>query len=1119
MIKKVSLLSSFLTLYKLYTMALEAKNIIRFARCSTIEPSRSQAVLALDNFFNRVGQPVVVRYYRDLDNDPTEIDLILAIGLENGVGRNTYKIIFSGALESLIEDVWTTPGEYPDVSLLSHGEIYIVKNEDDQPCYCYAVNNERQLEPITGGPFRYVNLSDGLIWYYKDGGIRCSADIYSQEEIDEKIENGSQALEDVVAELRQLISDTKTQLTNERIEGDEALDRKIDARETAIRTDFTAADNQLSANISEVDSRLAGDIQVKVEQIYADLGDFNIYEWQRELLPDGETAIEVTSLPTPSAQWLGKYVTYNHGLTYYLCIDTERRITVSDKIAEVDNRYDTKINEVYNKIGEIGESTVAEVIAGVDHAWREKVGDIGESTVAETIATVDANLRNKIGDVGEGSVADAITETKDYLEEKIDSNTNRITAIEEGTEAFQTEIREEVETFEKNVTETIDGFDETLDRSLSKIGVWNYLLNSSFCGDYETVEFDESSPVSEHSEIYSDAGKYWNNVGEDQIIPEPEAQSGFAIKLPASTNPLWQTISSPSFELDEYYTVSYKINGSATVSFDENEWTDTTRISHYHWTEVTKEEAQEHGIYETINVEEFPAAEVEYYGKYLAHIYTHYVLEPYYDYDEVDPDSYDQEWRDAFEDPEDPTHHTVAELPAPDEHNLGQFFRYLFTPDPTISKVWEDLPEPTEEQMESAIKQEGEASQYPVGTVSYIESEDVKVYYIVAEVEIPADPYYRYFLEVEKEREVSVEVEKYYRCDEEVEDLGWEVFRHTLQWKGHNTTFSIYGTGELIEPKVEIGSVGTSWAPNAVDTDPVAAKFNDYKYLTSTFAKEQNQITFNNIASVGKRGVDSFTVKGGFSGSYNDDSDAFIWSGSDYNTVQAFIQDNNDKKEENPHWFVEENTVDAPNSYIPFSGQSMFNNVAARGEFRGLFVDGETGEKLESSEVGISGLIDAGAVVRVDSFAQGFDYILQSTHAVFKFEKGYLTDVFDSEAEADKLSIQYNLTSILPEICKPTSENYKIDLMVNLSSCPIYTHYDSTSLTSISGIEFVKGRLVTVAQGYEDASTTPQTENQKQGFNGCIQIYNTNKFLLFAKGRLVKILDSISELNNGLFTY
>ena len=163
----------------------KSKTIIRISRSRNIESSSANAILALDNFQNIIGQPVMVRYYKD--STQTEIDTIVAIGVRNGTGRESYRILYAGTTKSLVNDVWTVAGEAPDVSLLAHGELYIIKNGDGVWCYCYAVNDRRYIEPITGGPYTFLNLSDTSVWYFVDGSLTQDGSYYSRPDIDQML--------------------------------------------------------------------------------------------------------------------------------------------------------------------------------------------------------------------------------------------------------------------------------------------------------------------------------------------------------------------------------------------------------------------------------------------------------------------------------------------------------------------------------------------------------------------------------------------------------------------------------------------------------------------------------------------------------------------------------------------------------------------------------------------------------------------------------------------------------------------------------------------------------------------------------------------------------------------
>ena len=100
--------------------------IIRINRSQYVERDRSIAILRLDQCQHYIGQPVQVRYYSNPEQ--TEIDTVVAIGIQNGIGKDCYKVLSLGGLV-LVRNVVLDP---PDVSQLTHGEIYLCPDEDER---------------------------------------------------------------------------------------------------------------------------------------------------------------------------------------------------------------------------------------------------------------------------------------------------------------------------------------------------------------------------------------------------------------------------------------------------------------------------------------------------------------------------------------------------------------------------------------------------------------------------------------------------------------------------------------------------------------------------------------------------------------------------------------------------------------------------------------------------------------------------------------------------------------------------------------------------------------------------------------------------------------------------
>lgn len=70
-------------------------------------------------------------------------------------------------------------------------------------------------------------------------------------------------------------------------------------------------------------------------------------------------------------------------------------------------------------------------------------------------------------------------------------------------------------------------------RDVNNLGITqgNILRNSGFTGDYESVSLDENTQVEEDTEVYSEALKYWEDIGdrEAEVVDCPESSTGKGI--------------------------------------------------------------------------------------------------------------------------------------------------------------------------------------------------------------------------------------------------------------------------------------------------------------------------------------------------------------------------------------------------------------------------------------------------------------------------------------------------------------------------------------------------------------------------------------------------------------
>lgn len=186
-------------------MSRELTKIV-FSRSEFIERDRSIAILRLDMCQHLVGQPVIVRYY--VDDEQREIDTLYAIGIRDGVGPECYKVVSLGGL-NLVRNVVT---ELPDISALTHGELYLYQDEGGGWNYVYEVNGTRQIDAIVGGPYCFTNIEDRYRWFYIDKKLKREDDFYSKGEMDKKlalIEGNLLEFEEVIGRLDKLEEEVK----------------------------------------------------------------------------------------------------------------------------------------------------------------------------------------------------------------------------------------------------------------------------------------------------------------------------------------------------------------------------------------------------------------------------------------------------------------------------------------------------------------------------------------------------------------------------------------------------------------------------------------------------------------------------------------------------------------------------------------------------------------------------------------------------------------------------------------------------------------------------------------------------------------------------------------------
>ena len=164
---------------------------IQISRSKFIEESRATAILRLNRYEFRKGELVTIIYKKPEDfmsrfNDQIDgvtvmgnleygsnpgLGALIAVGIANGKGEKYYRLISGGGVVKVRGVL-----EYlADVALLTNainldvGEVYVCKSDGDGKWYYVYKpkdSDERVLEPITGGPYIFLDTGTGYRWFY-----------------------------------------------------------------------------------------------------------------------------------------------------------------------------------------------------------------------------------------------------------------------------------------------------------------------------------------------------------------------------------------------------------------------------------------------------------------------------------------------------------------------------------------------------------------------------------------------------------------------------------------------------------------------------------------------------------------------------------------------------------------------------------------------------------------------------------------------------------------------------------------------------------------------------------------------------------------------------------------
>ena len=400
-------------------MAVKDNTLIRFSRCSEIAENRQSALIHLsEDFTHVVGQPVIISYYTD--ETKTDIDTIVAIGIKNGIGKDSFRVITTGQFELITDIVYNN---LPDVSMLVHGEVYLydeqteIIDERGFPIIIdnwYSVFAERLAEeenaefikrvvPIDNKPRFYIRLTDNTLWVSgTDRKVRPLTDIYTRQEVDDIIER--------------LKEETDVKILEE-------LLKRVHKLETeTIPEDELIVSQALNTLKQEIDEK--GYDEEKELIISSALNDLNnrVGGNEAKLNYLSEKVSIDEKLTTNALDRHEKIIIENEKITSEALNSTNDRLNVQENIisevSEAMEETKTIVNDLSSQI-----SSINDKVDNLDEQVNEVRTDLGETK------TEVNNLKGRVDNVEEEY--ETINQTVDELNNTVNNLDQRVTEVEE----------------------------------------------------------------------------------------------------------------------------------------------------------------------------------------------------------------------------------------------------------------------------------------------------------------------------------------------------------------------------------------------------------------------------------------------------------------------------------------------------------------------------------------------------------------------------------------------------------------------------------------------------------------------------------------------------------------
>jgi len=157
-------------------------------RNKRIETNIDTAMVTLDSWNHVVGSLVMIKYY----TESHDIDTLVAIGVDDGAGRDKYSIISTKELYVVNKVLYDEP---VDVSQLVNNQRYLCKYDNDWKILILTSTGYRTFVDIPRDLHIFRNLADGFQYFYVNGELKREDAFITTEEINVTLKKLEESLE------------------------------------------------------------------------------------------------------------------------------------------------------------------------------------------------------------------------------------------------------------------------------------------------------------------------------------------------------------------------------------------------------------------------------------------------------------------------------------------------------------------------------------------------------------------------------------------------------------------------------------------------------------------------------------------------------------------------------------------------------------------------------------------------------------------------------------------------------------------------------------------------------------------------------------------------------------